>query len=74
MTKNVKIDDEVHRLMSIRAARLALHKNVLATALIELALTMTDEEILRVALCVTSHSKTEYPNQDQGPKPPLADV
>lgn len=66
MYKNVKIDTETHRLMSIKAARLGVHKNALASALIELALTMTDEEILNALFSVTSSVKTEYQSLDQG--------
>lgn len=64
MSKNIKVDEEIHRQMSIRAARLGIHKNVLSSALIELALTMTDEAILMTIDTVTSHVKTVYPNQD----------
>jgi len=67
MMKNVKIDAETHRLMSIKAAKLGVHKNILASALIELALSMTDEAILDAMFSVTSHVRKEYPSQDQQP-------
>lgn len=75
MTKNVKIDDETHRLMSIKAADLQLHKNVLTTVLINLGLSMSDTVILCAADTVTSHVKTVCQRQDledSPPKSPLA--
>lgn len=68
MFKNVKVDAETHRLMSIRAAKLGVHKNTLASALIELGLSMPDEAILHAMFSVTSHVKTEYPSQENPPK------
>lgn len=68
MVMNVKIDAEVHRQMSIKAAELQVHKNVLASALIECGLTMTDEAILQACFCVTSDAKTECPNPVPAPK------
>lgn len=65
MEKNVKIDETVHRQMSIRAAKLGIQKSVLTDALITIGLSMTDDAILKTIDSVTSHIKTEYPNQDQ---------
>jgi len=46
MVKNVKIDDETHRAMSIKAATLKAQKNKLSSILIRVALAkFTDAEI-----------------------------
>lgn len=66
--KNLKVNDETHRQMSIRAAQLGVQKNVLASALIELALAMDNNTILRFIFSVTNDVKTVYQNQDQVPK------
>lgn len=65
MVKNVKIDNETHKQMSVKAATLGVHKNVLASALIELGLSMKDEDILNAIFCVTSDVKTVCLNQDR---------
>lgn len=76
MVKNVKIDEETHRLMSMKAAKLQVHKNTIASALIELGLSMPDEAILRAIFDVTSHenSRTGYHDQDRGTKSQPADA
>lgn len=48
MTKNVKIDDKTHQLMSIKAAELGAQKGELCAVLILTALeTTTDSELKR---------------------------
>lgn len=65
MTKNVKIDDEVHRLMSIRAARLGVHKSELSSVLLHLGLQSHDDIILAwIADAREPIKNQEYPSQD----------
>lgn len=64
MVKNVKIDDDVHHKMSMVSARLKVQKNVLASALIQHALAMTDEEILAAVDRSPAGVKTEHQSQD----------
>lgn len=47
MVKNVKIDDEAHRLLSVRAAELAQQKGDLCSILIRIALEEIDYEALK---------------------------
>lgn len=47
MVKNVKIDDEAHRLLSVRAAELAHQKGDLCSILIRIALEKIDYETLK---------------------------
>lgn len=68
MVRNVKIDDETHKKLSIRASELVLLKGDLASALIEAALEKLPPET--VAEYVGQHAdrfrnkaKKGYPNQ-----------
>jgi len=50
MVKNVKIDDEAHRMLSVKAAELAAQKGELCSILIRAALQNTPEAELKQLL------------------------
>lgn len=63
MVKNVKLDDEVHRSLSIKAGELTCKKSDLCSALVLAALArMTDEEIRTYLDSVTSHGNKDAEN------------
>lgn len=72
MLKNVKIDAETHRLLSMKAAQLSEQKGILCAVLIRAALQQIPEDTLHNLLSefVTSDGcsgvKTVCQNQDQG--------
>ena len=59
--KNVKIDADIHRKISVKAAELGVHKGVLTDALISAALEHLDDEGIRkwVEIVVTSNDNSE---------------
>lgn len=62
--KNVKIEEAVHRQMSIRAAKLGVQKSDLTCALIMLGLTRTDEDIMQAIYAAQAEAQSqEYRNQ-----------
>jgi hypothetical protein len=70
MVRNVKIDDETHRRLSIRASELVMQKGDLASALIDAALANMRPEELKdyidaINIKYRNRPKKAHQNQDR---------
>lgn len=65
MVKNVKIDDEVHRQLSIRASETSTKKSDLASALVLAGLDHLPQEVINTyVFMVTSNKNSKVPEED----------